>query len=141
MDNTVPNSTAQIVRLPIRIDGDRAVELLTEVIKDVGPDHVYDGPRTEISGLAYEQGAPRYVDDKGCAACLVARALVIAGVDEADLAAHEGVNIAVVLDDFKSRGILAIDWKACDIFITAQDAQDEGRRWGRALAEARAAVA
>lgn len=144
MTITVPKQNrGQVARLPIRIDGPRAIELLLAVVAQTGADHVYDGPlfHDEFTSDPGEDGCPRLVDEHGQGADLIGRALILAGVPAAELAKHEGSNAFDLIDVLASDRLVTHDWEAVTALQIAQEAQDAGRPWGRAVAEARAALA
>lgn len=144
MTITVPKQNrGEVTRLPIRIDGARTIELLLAVVEQTGPDHVYDGPLHDdpLHDPALYHGCPRLVDEHGQAADLIGRALVLAGVPAAELARHEGTTAFDLIDCLACDQVVVHDWEAVTALQTAQEAQDAGRPWGRAVAEARAALA
>lgn len=129
----------------ILIDTDRAFALLHEVV-DPNPTKVYQ-PSTTAEG----NSACVYVRD-GQPSCLVGRVLALAGVAVEDLARmDEGTPDSGTEDepagDGDSESAFEVLWEngalpdylevtpdAADILIHVQSRQDQGVRWGDALA-------
>jgi hypothetical protein len=111
----------------IRIDKDRALELLRQVVEG-REDFVYPSLVT-VDCVYAHRGKP---------SCIVGHALVLAGATVKRLAELDG------LDDGGIRNVevewLALTDEAAQAFGEAQDVQDTGFTWGQALNAAVAAV-
>lgn len=113
----------------IRIDKDRALQLLREVVQG-REDFVYEAPPDGSD-------RPRCVyADGDCPSCVVGHAMSWAG------ATPEQVR---QMDEAKDGGIdlLKVPWldlndEARAVFFAAQQLQDNGKTWGAALAAAEA---
>jgi hypothetical protein len=118
----------------ISIDANRALDLLREVVADIGADHVYrhpDGkPAAEVGEIC------RY-EVNGSPACIVGHALNRAGV---------GVDALHEMDEYEDGAAIAtvesdavqIEPLARELLAVAQNKQDSGSTWGAALAAAEA---
>jgi uncharacterized glyoxalase superfamily protein PhnB len=110
----------------IRIDKDRALQLLREVVAG-REDYVYPGSDC------------RYVDGDACG-CLIGHALFHAGASMDQLLALDAWA-----DGDTSIGHVSPDWldltdEARSVFTVAQEVQDGSHRWGWALEQAEVAA-
>lgn len=139
----------------IHIDHARAIELLREVVDEVGPDYLarrYDMLTGQHlpSAVKEDMTTCRYADDDG-ASCIVGRALAKAGLTREELAKldfslfgkFEAVKFIVTGVRGDGYGIddrlplrLSITKDAARILGTAQNQQDAHRPFGEALAAA-----
>lgn len=102
------------------ITGERALELLRQVVAEVGETFVYRRPAGHDACVYVHSGA---------AACLVGHALLAAGARLEDLKQLRDCSI----DAVSRVGRLWLEWDAAVVFNTAQLLQDEGASWGAAL--------
>lgn len=138
MVHTVPKQYAPSESTPVVIDTARAIELLTQVVEEVGYDHTYDGPFHQPDPVKQpDVSTPRYLDEDGRPVCIVARALAAAGVRPSELAGREGCNAREVLAALAAAGRVLASAEATYVFDAAQEEQDAFESWGRALAYAR----
>lgn len=113
--------------MPEYLTYDRALELLREVVAEVGEDHVYDPPEGE-DGCLYVHG-----DGPGC---IVAHVMVRAGVSLEEL---RSVELSTPLADGTGPygpGALWARWgdrDALRLLFLVQEEQDSGRTWGEAV--------
>jgi hypothetical protein len=119
----------------LHIDGQRALELLREVVAEHGTETVYQ--QVPVMG---SDGSERlmcvYAHD-GQPSCLIGHALHRAGVTVDELAALQGV--ADELDDVLPARV-DLDPLAESVFYAAQFLQDDGSPWGEALTAAEEAA-
>jgi hypothetical protein len=102
------------------ITGERALDLLCQVVAAVGETFVYRKPAGHDACV--------YAHD-GAAACLVGHALIAAGARLEDLDRLRDCSI----DAVSRVGRLWLEWDAGVVFNVAQLLQDEGATWGAAL--------
>lgn len=102
---------------------DRTLELLHEVVAEVGEHH-----KAPVLPMSDGGMGCRYVDDEGGPCCLVGRVLHRAGASIAELIEVEGDSPRVA--DFHRWA----DQSARLLLACVQEEQDNGREWGVALA-------
>ena len=139
--------------MTIHIDGEKALSLLEECVRERGEDYVY--PKAEMNGdCVYVFGTdmvPVDVDEYGddlfaeqavgelTPGCMVGLALAKAGVPLGAFLALE-INreepASSAIPYLREAGYLTATGAAIDVFLAAQQAQDAQKSWGEALGEA-----
>lgn len=124
----MPDSTETI-----RIDADRALQLLREVVAEHGPDTVYVKPEGSAQ-CVYVQG--------GSCSCLVAHVLRRAGLTVDEIADFDvqSMDRPVTIEEAEFPERVHITVGALLVLADAQQEQDRGQSWSLALAVAEQAV-
>jgi hypothetical protein len=122
----------------IELTPEFADELLDAVVAAEGEHSHYFAP-------GYRDRTAMIIDEVGCfyvhdgqPACLIAHVLHRAGVPLALLAAREGLNAEIVLDQLARQGVIRVDPETAATLAAAQRLQDSGASWDEAVAQARA---
>lgn len=122
------------MRLNFTLSFDEANTLLDQFVTEKGADYVYPG-----AGFAcvyferdYSDSPPLTLDHTIVPSCIVGHVLAAKGVEYSDLEREgtESNNVAGVLHE-------QADSKTKTLLAWAQEYQDEGVPWGRAVAKAR----
>lgn len=103
----------------------QVTEAITAVVAEVGRDFVYVPPGGVGEMCRYEH--------EGAASCLVGRVLKRLGATLQDL--RECESAGSVGTEVARRCGLSISIRALNALYTAQQAQDHGATWGKALAD------
>lgn len=117
------------VKPKIEITPEKAIALLEECVAEKGAAFIYERPQGNACAFV----------DKGVPSCLVGHALHKAGITLAALRRFDkvGGNIECLVND----GSIALPEVATSIFQRAQELQDDGWTWGKALNEAKVVAA
>lgn len=121
------------------LDADGAIRSLREVVYSAGPDYVYE--RVEAYGL----GGACVNFYNGQPSCIVGQVFGLLGLtaEKAEELNIAGRTIASVACELLNRSDFEWDFSsaAVGILVTAQDCQDTGSTWGKALEAAEARYA
>lgn len=112
------------------IDARRALELLTDLVDEVGEDFVYEkvvDPFDNILKCAY-------VDAEWRGSCMVGHALIRAGLNPQWFDGTRNTSLSAIA---LVHHLPDVDLGASQVFYAAQSVQDDGQTWGRALTKAR----
>ena len=113
--------------MSITIDEALAVKLLERAVEERGADYIYE---REVANVC------TYVSD-GAPSCLVGHVInyvapeLMPSIAAWEITTASGTGVGELVQEFDS---LEISPRALQLLATAQQAQDDGASWGRALA-------
>lgn len=119
--------------LAIHIDGDRALELLRQVVAAKGASTRYELRPKPL-------GATCQYAHNGCPDCLIGHALALAGVTVDELVDMDADPVRTGIAFVTLPPRLNLTESARRVFSAAQNKQDDGVSWGGALAAAELAA-
>lgn len=120
--------------MTIEIDYDKAIELLKRAVAEKGADYVYERPDEALSCVYVSNGAPSCI--VGHVISYVAPELLDSiHIWEQDAFAETGSGVESLVEHFGAEFDMTDE--ALTALGIAQEAQDMGANWGRALGKAR----